>query len=62
MTDAFFQRLGISPGRLRRDRILHEAAHTVNPIHLMRVFGISAQAAMTYVRAAHPERRATGPR
>lgn len=62
VTDAVFQRVGISPGRLRRDRILDEAAHTADPIHLMRVFGISAKIAMKYVQAAHPERRATGPR
>lgn len=62
VTDAIFQRLGISPGRLRRDRILDEAHHTADPIHLMRVFGIGSKAAMTYIQAAHPERRATLPR
>ena len=55
VTDATFQRLGISPGRLRRDRILDEAHHTADPVHLMRVFGIGAKAAMTYIQAAHPE-------
>jgi site-specific recombinase XerD len=62
ITDALFQRLGISPGRLRRDRILDEAHHTADPVHLMRIFGIGAKAAMTYIQAAHPERRATVPR
>jgi len=28
----------------------------------MRVFGISAKTAMTYIQAAHPERRPTLPR
>lgn len=62
VTDAIFQRLGISPGKLRRDRILDEAHHTADPVHLMRVFGIGSKAAMTYVQAAHPERRASPPR
>ena len=60
--DAIFGRLGLSPGQLRRDRILDEASHTADPVHLMRVFGISAKTAMTYVQAAHPERRPTLPR
>ncbi|MEU6786087.1 hypothetical protein ABZ912_43440 [Nonomuraea angiospora] len=62
LTDAVFRRADISPGRLRRDRILDEAAYTADPIHLMRVFGISGKVAMKYVQAAHPERRTTGPR
>ena len=60
--DAIFKRLGLTPGKLRRDRILDEARHTANPVHLMRVFGISAKTAMTYIQAAHPERRPTLPR
>jgi hypothetical protein len=60
--EAIFTPLGLSPGQLRRDRILDEARHTADPIHLMAVFGISAKTAMTYVQAAHPERRPTLPR
>ena len=60
--DTIFERLGLTPSQLRRDRILDEASHTADPVHLMRVFGISAKTAMTYVQAAHPERRSTGPR
>jgi site-specific recombinase XerD len=60
--DAIFQRLGLSPSRLRQDRILDEARHTADPIHLMRLFGLSAKPAMHYVQAAHPERRSTVPR
>jgi site-specific recombinase XerD len=60
--DAIFKRLGLSPGKLRRDRILDEASHTADPVHLMRVFDISAKTAMTYIQAAHPERRPTLPR
>lgn len=62
VADAIFKRLGLSPGKLRRDRILDEAGHTADPVHLMRVFGISAKTAMTYIQAAHPERRPTLPR
>jgi Phage integrase, N-terminal SAM-like domain len=60
--EAIFERLGLGPGQLRRDRILDEAGHTADPVHLMRVFGISAKTAMTYIQAAHPERRPTLPR
>jgi hypothetical protein len=62
VTDTVFNRLGLTPSQLRRDRILDEASHTADPVHLMHVFGISAKTAMTYVQAAHPERRSTGPR
>jgi site-specific recombinase XerD len=60
--DIIFERLGLTPSQLRRDRILDEAAHTADPVHLMRVFGITAKTAITYVQAAHPERRSTTPR
>lgn len=32
----------------------HEAPHCLDPVHLMRVFGIEAATAMRYVNAAHP--------
>jgi hypothetical protein len=54
-----FRPLGLSPSKLRQDRILDEARHTADPIHLMRVFGIAAETAMKYIYAAHPERRST---
>jgi site-specific recombinase XerC len=60
--DAIFQRLGLSPSKLRQDRILDEARHTADPVHLMRVFGLTAKPALHYVQAAHPERRSTVPR
>jgi hypothetical protein len=60
--EAIFERLGLGPGQLRRDRILDEAGHTADPVHRMRAFGISAKTAMTYIQAAHPERRPTLPR
>jgi integrase len=57
-----FRSLGVGPAALRRDRILDEARHTADPVHLMRVFGISATTALDYIYAAHPERRSTLPR
>lgn len=57
-----FRPLGLSPSKLRQDRILDEARHTADPVHLMRVFGISDGTAMRYVSTAHPERRSTLPR
>jgi integrase len=60
--DAIFQRVGHSPSKLRQDRILDEARHTADPVHLMRVFGLTAKPAMHYVQAAHPERRSALPR
>ncbi|GAA3776611.1 site-specific integrase [Streptomyces chiangmaiensis] len=52
-----FRPLGLSPSKLRQDRILDEARHTADPVHLMRVFGIAAETAMKYIYDAHPERR-----
>jgi hypothetical protein len=57
-----FRPLGLGPSKLRQDRILDEARHTADPVHLMRVFGITARTAMKYVYTAHPERRFTLPR
>ena len=59
---ALFFPLGITPGQLRADRILDEARHTADPVHLMRLFGIADNTAMKYVYTAHPERRAVPPR
>lgn len=55
--NAVFRPLGVGPSALRQDRILDEARHTADPVHLMRIFGISVTTAMDYVYAAHPERR-----
>lgn len=53
--------LGISPRQLRVDRLLDEADHTADPVHLMRVFGVSTETAIKYVKTAHPERFAIDP-
>jgi site-specific recombinase XerC len=47
-------RLGLSLDRLRTDRIFDEAKHARDPLHLMRLFGISTLTAHKYLRAAHP--------
>jgi integrase len=57
-----FKPHGLSASKLRQDRILDEAKHTADPVHLMRVFGIGARTAMKYVYAAHPEKRSSLPR
>jgi hypothetical protein len=57
-----FEPLGIHPGSLRQDRILDEARHTADPVHLIRVFGISDTTALKYVHAAHPGRQSVIPR
>ncbi len=48
------RRLGLQITRLRVDRILDEAKHTRDPLHLIRLFGLSPITAMKYLRAAHP--------
>ncbi len=49
-----FMAIGVRASALRADRILDEARHTADPIHLIRVFGIAPNTAMHYLRAAHP--------
>jgi integrase len=56
-----FEPLGVHPARLRQDRLL-EARHTADPVHLVRVFGISETTAMHYVYTAHPGRQSVIPR
>ncbi|MFE3111455.1 hypothetical protein ACFXKJ_24585 [Kitasatospora indigofera] len=51
-----FSRLGLNAQQTRIDRIFHEAQLTADPIHLIRLFGISEVTAVRYVHAAHPER------
>ncbi len=62
MITLIFEPLGLGPSKLRQDRILDEARHTADPVHLMTVFGVTATTAMRYVYAAHPERRSVLPR
>ncbi|MFF3713999.1 hypothetical protein [Streptomyces phaeochromogenes] len=49
---------GHQAGRLRVDRILNEAQHTDDPLHL---FGLSPRTAMKYIHAAHPHRSQSDP-
>ncbi|WP_079191889.1 hypothetical protein [Streptomyces sp. CB00455] len=53
---------GMSLDVVRQDRILDEARTSTDPLHLMRLFGISDATAMRYVAAAHPERTGKLPR
>ncbi|WP_344390683.1 hypothetical protein [Streptomyces vastus] len=53
---------GFTMQTLRQDRIRDEAFEVDDPLHLMRLSGISAQTAMRYITAAHPERTAKLPR
>ncbi|WUI03835.1 hypothetical protein OHR68_19185 [Spirillospora sp. NBC_00431] len=57
-----FKKLALNPRQVRIDRIYFEAQQTADPIHLKRLFGISAGTAMKYVQAAHPERTSKLPR
>ncbi|MEY9996096.1 hypothetical protein ABIE67_008128 [Streptomyces sp. V4I8] len=51
-----FQQLGFNARQLRIDRILDEACETGDPVHLMKVFGISDQTTMNCVATVHPEK------
>jgi site-specific recombinase XerD len=62
MIQTMFEPLGVRPTRLRQDRILDEARHTADPVHLVRVFGINESTAINYVHAAHPGRQSVIPR
>lgn len=59
---AIFRPTGLTMPMLRQDRIRDEAFEVDDPLHLMRLFGISSQTAMRYITAAHPERTAKLPR
>jgi hypothetical protein len=52
---AAFDQVGLVPKELWRDRVLHEAQHTADPVHLIRLFGIHPSTAVKYVNAAHPD-------
>jgi hypothetical protein len=56
-----FGSLGLTMQQVRQDRILYEARQTADPVHLMRLFGISDGTSMRYITAAHPERSAGRP-
>jgi hypothetical protein len=50
------RRIGVHASQLRMDRIFDEARATADPVHIMRLFAISAATAMRYVATAHPDR------
>lgn len=51
-----FDRISLLPKQLWRDRVLHEAQHTADPVHLIHLFGIHPSTAVKYVNAAHPDK------
>ncbi|WP_426499754.1 hypothetical protein [Streptomyces sp. D54] len=51
-----FDPAGLTLRAVRGDRILDEARETEDPVHLVRVFGISITTAMKYIHTAHPHR------
>ena len=55
-------KLGVTTTQLRVDRLLDEAQHSADPVHMMRLFGISPATALKYVSAAHPDRQCVLPR
>ena len=57
-----FKQRGLTAQQVRQDRIRDEACATADPVHLIRVFGITTSTAMRYIYAAHPERRSALPR
>ncbi|KOU33644.1 hypothetical protein ADK54_41855 [Streptomyces sp. WM6378] len=59
---AVFTLTGLTATALRQDRILDEARHTSDPVHLMRLFGICPATALRYIHAAHPEKAGHRPR
>ncbi|MET9144540.1 hypothetical protein [Streptomyces sp. NPDC004042] len=59
---AIFRPTGLTMPTLRQDRIRDEVFEVDDPLHLMRLFGISSQTAMRYITAPHPERTAKLPR
>ena len=56
MIQKMLQPLGVTATQLVTDRILDEARHTEDPIHLMQLFGIGAATAVKYLHAACPEK------
>ncbi|MFI9324864.1 hypothetical protein ACIGXI_34500 [Kitasatospora aureofaciens] len=53
---AAFDQTGVLPKQLWSDRVLDEAKHTADPVHLVRIFGIHPHTAVRYVHAAHPDK------
>ncbi|MFI6449116.1 tyrosine recombinase XerC [Kitasatospora sp. NPDC050543] len=51
-----FKQVGTTARALWQDRLLFEAQQTADPLHLMRLFGVSDSTAMKYVHAAHPHK------
>jgi hypothetical protein len=57
---AAFDQIGLLPKQLWRDLVLHEAQHTADPVHLIRLFGVHPSTAVKYVNAAYPDKALPG--
>lgn len=53
-----FRPTALTMNTLRQGRSRDEAFEVDDPLHLMRLFGVSAHTAMRYFTAAHPGRTA----
>ncbi|MFD7283485.1 hypothetical protein ACFV80_42485 [Streptomyces sp. NPDC059862] len=51
-----FDQTKITPRQMWRDRVLDEARHTADSVHLVHLFGIHPGTAVRYVHAAHPDK------
>ena len=60
MLTRLLNQVGLVPKELWRDRVLHEAQHTADPVHLIRLFGIHSCTAVKHVNAAHPDKALPG--
>ncbi|AVH54541.1 hypothetical protein C4B68_00340 [Streptomyces dengpaensis] len=49
---AAFDQTGITPRQLWTDRVLDEARHSIDPVHLVRLFGIHPNTAVRPCRAS----------
>lgn len=46
----------ITPCQMWRDRVLDEARHTADLVHLVHLFGVHPGTAVRFVHAAHPDK------
>ncbi|WP_328765635.1 hypothetical protein [Streptomyces sp. NBC_00267] len=51
-----FDQTMITPCQMWRDRVLDEARHTADLVHLVHLFGVHPGTAVRFVHAAHPDK------
>ena len=52
---SLFKDLPVTAWQLRDDRLLEEAAHNSDPLHLSAVFGITAITSLRFIKALHSD-------